>query len=256
MESLERVLQSFRNGEFVLEELRTILLGNPIILPTSDPLNSDVEVETGKFYERVCEDFQNAIQTLREFGQNTDSRQISKQHYEDVLQNLEGAFSMVRGVHQALKDAFGQEFPTSFPDIAEGRPLPAQYRAINEMLENGLASPIPMQRSFTRRYKPHEESNKCYVRPNLPCVWTKEFFGWMPRLFRRRLPIYAEPWYRRNSRIIGYRIIWYIRWVPVEYLKSIIHQLDSNGRVEMKIEQKLVTDSQLANMWAFHNVRE
>lgn len=247
----------------VLDNLLNAVTANPIVLPTQDDADDEVEVETRVFFERVCEDLHQIVDFLNgrpvlldgedfrdptkgreeiqlpQFARDVLQRPNVHEHFEETLQSLEGAMSVVEGVAQNLREA---------QVLNPNKPLPTHIR---ELLHHGLASPLMPTRRFGNRRTPSEVTKECIVRKDAPCVIMKEFFGWQPRLFRRILPIYQEPWARRVSRIIGYRVVWFIRWVPVEYLKTIVHSLDDTGDVQVRVKKNLVMDIELTNFWGF-----
>lgn len=82
-------------------------------------------------------------------------------------------------------------------------------------------------------------------------VVTKEFFGLQLRLFWRWVPIYVEPWYPRR-RIIGYRRHLYVRWVPCEYIKSIVYQdSDDGSAIVPRISSQTHCDHSLLYFWRY-----
>lgn len=76
-------------------------------------------------------------------------------------------------------------------------------------------------------------------------------FGLKAKLYRRIISAYQEPWDVRESPIIGRKVVWYIRWVPAEHIKSIIYEQGPTGGVTMRIEQRDVLMPGLSKMWSF-----
>ena len=87
------------------------------------------------------------------------------------------------------------------------------------------------------------------------CIITKESFGVKAVLFHRIISIYQEPWDVRESPIIGHEVVWYIRWIPAEHIKTIIYDkdpFDTSGRVRMQIRQNDILMPGLSKFWSFY----
>jgi hypothetical protein len=84
------------------------------------------------------------------------------------------------------------------------------------------------------------------------CIITKETFGLKAVLYHKIVPIYQEPWDVRQSPIIGHKVVWYIKWVPAEHIKVIIHRFNPAGvRIKTIIRQHDVLMPGLNKFWAF-----
>ena len=89
------------------------------------------------------------------------------------------------------------------------------------------------------------------------CLITKESFGVKAVLFHRIITIYQEPWDVRVSPIIGHEVVWFIRWIPAEHIKTIIYDknpLASPGgnTVRMRIRQNDILMPGLSKFWSFY----
>ena len=73
-------------------------------------------------------------------------------------------------------------------------------------------------------------------------------------LFHRIIPIYQDAWDVRESPIIGHQVVWYIRWIPAEHIKTIIYEQDPvTGRVKMRVQQRDVLMPGLSKFWSFYS---
>lgn len=80
-------------------------------------------------------------------------------------------------------------------------------------------------------------------------VVLKEFLGLKSILVCRSIPIWQEPWSSRR-RIIGYKRVYYLKFVPCEYLKSITYK-DTSAGVKMDVNTRQHCDRALLSYWNY-----
>jgi len=120
-----------------------------------------------------------------------------------------------------LNDSIADEVVKSIGDISAGTPiLPRGDQAIFPESVASPFLPLPIFGDFSNR-QPQETLFSGAVEGRGGHVILKEIFGLKLRLWYHLIPIWAEPWYPRR-RIVGYKKIWYLSFVPCEYVKSII----------------------------------
>ena len=57
--------------------------------------------------------------------------------------------------------------------------------------------------------------------------------------------------------MIGHEVVWYIRWIPAEHIKTIIYEKDptfSAGRVRMRVQQRDVLMPGLSKFRSFYSL--
>ena len=65
----------------------------------------------------------------------------------------------------------------------------------------------------------------------------------------RQIPIWAEPWTSR-ARIIGYRTIYVLEFVPTEWIKTIAF-FNVGGRIDTQVTTTVVLERELLHFWRF-----
>jgi hypothetical protein len=108
-----------------------------------------------------------------------------------------------------------------------------------------------------RSLSPVEYVDKCTLSDTDSCVIMKELFGLKLRLYYTYVPLWQEPWYSRR-RIIGWRPVWHMRWLPCEYIKSIVYTKDDSDPNMLNnptITRKEFCDPSLLTYWHWYHPR-
>ena len=95
----------------------------------------------------------------------------------------------------------------------------------------------------------HETSYQGSMQPGGSAFVLKEFMGLKAILVCKYIPIWQEAWYSRR-KIIGYKRVYYLKYVPCEYLKSIIYK-DTIKGVEKYVKTIQHCDHALLSYWNF-----
>jgi hypothetical protein len=95
----------------------------------------------------------------------------------------------------------------------------------------------------------HETSYQGSMQPGGSAFVLKEFMGLKAILVCKYIPIWQEAWYSRR-KIIGYKRVYYLKYVPCEYLKSIIYK-DTIKGVEKFVKTIQHCDHALLSYWNF-----
>ena len=245
-----------------IEQLPGMLLGPPIVLPTSGgTVTMETWTETQRFAKRTALDLEEAIKALTgvKMGDATHAPHPNpgvRAHANQVSVLLEATLSVVRGLKGQVKG------------IDPAGTIPPHLRAERSKIEGPFLPLAPMR--FAQF--PIERTEVCNIdsaessgsgttsggsfsefsKHSSACIITKESFGVKAVLFHRIIPIYPEPWDVRESPIIGHEVVWYIRWIPAEHIKTIIYEKDTSGRIRTRIRQHDVLMPGLSKFWSFY----
>ena len=229
----------------VVTEIVHLNLAAPLVLPT--PGDQVVMDQTNKFYNAAVRDLEDSIAELTntKMDANRDDELRAAANRASAL--LEAALSVARGLRDAVRDVD----PTG--------PIPPHLDDKQPEIESPfLAMPIDPG------HMPVERTEVCNIGAGFhssaegsgndthACVITKETFGLKAILYHKIISVYQEPWDVRVSPIVGFKVVWFIKWVPAEHIKVIIHQVDSSGvRIRTSIRQRDVLMPGLNKFWAF-----
>ena len=221
-----------------INEMLSMVLAPPIPLPTNyddaDP-DTEVTVETTHFYNRTLLDLFDTIAALTDVKENPENQGHVRAMADEVGVVLEGALSAIRGMAQHV----AQHDPRDS--------LPNELRG-----EAHLEAPfLPWQSGGGRL--PDEAIVTGKIADGETMIVMKEVFGIKAVLYDRIIPIYQEPWDARVSPIIGFKVVWYIRWVPAEHIKTISYTRNATtGKLKMKVNQKQILNPGVSKMWHFY----
>ena len=245
-----------------INRLPGIIIGSPVVLPTSGgQVSMKTWMETVRFYNRAKIDLVDAIAILGDvkLGNAARSPHVDsgvRAHANQVSVLLEGTLSVIRGLaHQV-------------GGIDPAGTIPPRLRTDRQRIESPFLplAPVgfglfPIERTEVCNVESGENSSfgtdtggsfSEFSSHSRPCVITKESFGVKAVLFHRIIPVYQEPWEVRESPIIGHEVVWYIRWVLAEHIKTIIYERDSTGKIRMRIGQRDVLMPGLSKFWSFY----
>ena len=245
-----------------INQLPGMLLGTPVVLPTSGgTVTMETWMETIRFFDRATTDLMDAIHTLTMVKMGTaagppHADPSVRAHANQVSALLEGALSVIRGLG----------FQVAGTDPAGT--IPPHLRTQRSKIEGPFLPLAPMKFG----HFPIERTEVCNVdrsessgggttsggsfsefsKHSSACIITKESFGVKAVLFHRIIPIFQEPWDVRESPIIGHEVVWYIRWIPAEHIKTIIYEPDTSGRIRTRIRQHDILMPGLSKFWSFY----
>ena len=246
-----------------IEQLPAMLLGTPVVLPTSGgQVSMETWMETVRFFDRATTDLENAINVLTgvkmgNAAQPPHSDPGVRSHANQVSVLLEASLSVIRGLaHQVA-------------GIDPAGTIPPHLRKERQRVEGPFLpmAPVgfgqfPIERTEVCNVDSGESSSSgtdaggsftAFSSHSSACIITKESFGVKAVLFHRIIPIYQEPWDVRERPIIGHEVVWYIRWMPAEHIKTIIYEQDpSTGRVKIRVRQHDVLMPGLSKFWSFY----
>ena len=203
--------------------------------------------ETTRFWGRAEQDLLDSIVSLQDVKFDPTADDDLRAHANRASVLLEGALSVARGLKTQVENV--DPTLTIPPHLDEKQP---------EIESPFLPMPIDPG------HMPIERTEVCNIgagshtsadgsgNDTQACVITKETFGLKAILYHKIIPIYQEPWDVRVSPIIGFKVVWYIKWVPAEHIKVIIHRFDPSGnRIKTIIRQRDVLMPGLNKFWAF-----
>ena len=246
-----------------IEQLPGMLLGPPVVLPTSGgQVTMETWMETQRFAKRTALDLEDAIKALTEVKLGTAAvpphpNPGVRAHANQVSVLLEATLSVVRGLKHQVKG------------IDPAGTIPPHLRTERAKIDGPFLPLAPMKFSQF----PIERTEVCNIESgessasgfdtggsfsefsnhSSACIITKESFGVKAVLFHRIIPIYQEPWDVRESPIIGHEVVWYIRWIPAEHIKTIIYTQDpSTGRIRTRVRQHDILMPGLSKFWSFY----
>ena len=247
-----------------INQLPGILLGTPVVLPTSGgQVTMETWIETVRFFEKATADLNDAIGTLGALklgdfsqGKAPHPDPSVRAHANQVSALLEGALSVIRGLG----------FQVAGTDPAGT--IPPHLRTERSKIEGPFLplAPVgfghfPVERTEVCNVDSGESSASGtdtggsfseFSKHSSACIITKESFGVKAVLFHRIIPIFQEPWDVRDSPIIGHEVVWYIRWIPAEHIKTIIYEHDTSGRIRTRIRQHDILMPGLTKFWNFY----
>ncbi len=245
-----------------INRLPGIIIGTPVVLPTSGgQVSMETWMETVRFYNRAKIDLEDAIAILGDVKLGTAARPPHvdsgvRAHANQVSVLLEGTLSVIRGLAHQVSG------------IDPAGTVPPHLRTDRQRIESPFLplAPVgfghfPVERTEVCNVESGETSSfgtdtggsfSEFSSHSRPCVITKESFGVKAVLFHRIIPVYQEPWDVRESPIIGHQVVWYIRWVPAEHIKTIIYEPDTTGDIRMRIGQRDVLMPGLSKFWSFY----
>lgn len=173
---------------------------------------------------------------------------------EDIFQgwcgHLDHAIQILRKYRGRGNQHEAAEFLIKLRDVAQNLHELIQGGALrlNDNQEIALTNAARVPVHFGVRGVP-EASFQGTIPPGGSHVVTKEFLGLRASLVCRPVPIWVEPWYARR-RIIGYRRVYYIQYIPCEYIKSIIYT-DAHDSVDVDVHVTKQCDRELLSFWAY-----
>ena len=245
-----------------INQLPAMLLGTPVVLPTSGgQVSMETWMETVRFFDRATTDLEDAINVLTgvkmgNAAQPPHSDPGVRSHANQVSVLLEGTLSVVRGLARQVGG------------VDPAGTIPPHLRTDRKRIDGPFLpmAPVgfgqfPIERTEVCNIESGESigggtdaggSFSNFSSHSSACIITKESFGVKAVLFHRIIPIYQEPWDVRESPIIGHQVVWYIRWMPAEHIKTIIYEQDASGRVRMQIRQNDVLMPGLSKFWSFY----
>ncbi len=230
----------------VIAEIVHLNLAAPLVLPTlGDP---EVMDETMKFWNAVAEDLKDSIQALTDtkMDQARDDEVRAAANRASAL--LEAAWSVALGLKMQVENV--DPTLTLPPHLDERQ---AEIESPFLPMPSGPGH-MPVERTEVCNIGSgsHTSATDGSGQHSEACIITKETFGLKAVLYHKIIPIYQEPWDVRQSPIIGHKVVWYIKWVPAEHIKVIIHRFNPAGvRIKTIIRQHDVLMPGLNKFWAF-----
>ena len=240
-----------------IEQLPGMLLGPPVVLPTSGgQVSMETWMESIRFFDRASVDLEDAINALTSVKMDNATDAGLRAHANQVGVLLEATLSVVRGLaHQV-------------GGVDPAGTLPPHLRSDRQKIDGPFLplAPVgfgqfPIERTEVCNIESGESSGggtdaggsfSEFSSHGSACIITKESFGVKAVLFHRVISVYQEPWDVRVSPIIGHEVVWYIRWIPAEHIKTIIYERDATGRVKMRIRQNDILMPGLSKFWSFY----
>jgi len=250
------------------------VVGPPIVLP--DPFANGTDTDVIAIYNQFIRDLLSSAEVLKTFGNNGGSPAAA-----EAAQFLESVQSVVAAVKYQLDSAAANNDcgrllpqveptnakgvrivdPTLCQKIRNGDPIPSPTfngdpltvvapLGDDNIFRDFVASPFlplpPFGAPDSRAPKEAQASRS--IPPGGAFLAVKEVFGLKLRLWYTNIPIWVEPWYPRR-RIVGFRKIWQLRWVPCEYIKSIISNSDNYQVQPPTFNAVEYCDSRLLSYW-------
>ena len=274
--------------ELALEAINRLVQLNvapPLILPTchddgAGNCDEMVREETHAFTERVTQDLNDAIGTLRRVKMGDwDGTTVVNPHGDGGVRAaadeasvfLESVLSVYRGLAMQVKDidprgtaplrlnAQGRQIESPFlPFPSRGR-HDGPIEAVSTCNISAGVTKSDFWSTSGPEIGPSDEGSSSGGTWGAPygsfapaaeaCIVTKEVFGIKALLRNRIVAVYQEPWDVRTSPIIGYKKVWYIEFVPAELIKSIIYRWGPSN-VLMEVRQRVVHMPDLRKFWA------
>lgn len=127
--------------------------------------------------------------------------------------------------------------------------VPPGSPAAKQLVSRQLRSPfIPFP--TPRTSEPQETVKHDVVGPGQCMVVVKEIHGLKVRLVAEIIPIWVEPWFSRR-RIVGYKIVWHLEYVPAEFIKR-IESCNRNLEIITRTDIEIKAEPELLDFWQFY----
>lgn len=98
--------------------------------------------------------------------------------------------------------------------------------------------------------QPEEVVTSDVVGINECMVVVKEIQGVKRRLVLRVVPVWVEPWSARR-RIVGFRLVWVLEYVPAQFIKRVITCNDCCNEISTQVLTEIVEHPELLDFWRF-----
>ena len=237
-----------------IDQLPAMLMGTPVVLPTSGgQVSMETWMESIRFFDRASVDLEDAIKAITGVKMDNATDAGVRAHANQVSVLLEATLSVIRGIGRQVGG------------VDPAGTIPPHLRSDRQKIEGPFLPMAPMKFPNV----PIERTEVCNIESgessgggtdaggsfsefSSACIITKESFGVKAVLFHRVISVYQEPWDVRESSIIGHEVVWYIRWMPAEHIKTIIYESDASGRVKMRIRQNDILMPGLSKFWSFY----
>lgn len=185
-------------------------------------------------------------------GNDEDAGQIY-QMWQQSVQRVIASLKKFRGdahQHEALDFLMKvEDLAGNFRELLTARTPTGERQRIIDLNEgqeiditNGAFSPFHLGHRGARETA-HEVS---YPKGGVAAV-VEKFMGGKFVLVCRRIPIWGEAWFSRR-RIIGYKRVYFFRYLPCEYIKAVIFRGESD---DFTVSSKEVCDYALLKYWNY-----
>lgn len=178
----------------VVERAWQMLHMGPFILPTPEVK------DTYKIFNGHLKAFKRFVKLLDKCSCMPEIPNESAERLIDIKVSLETEIEVL--------ERFGKLTRTLDPNSKEAKKLAGQTI-------RSFSQPYP------KNYQPQEMVKSDVIGANQCQVVLKEFHGMILKIQCKIIPIWVEPWYSR-AKIVGYKKIWYIEYVPAEFIKRIV----------------------------------
>ena len=129
---------------------------------------------------------------------------------------------------------------------AEIRPNTPQAKHLQKRQLRSPFIPIPILKT----HGPEEVVTEDVIGINECMVVVKEIQGMKVRLVAKLLPIWIEPWFSRR-KIVGFKIVWCVEYVPAQFIKKIITCNDCCNKIKNEVFTEIIEHPELLNFWRY-----